>query len=123
MKILTDDYSDPSKQIYNHLLLGAFKLLNFTLNYSSHSYDQKLIFNILMKDFLFCKEKRKIKHEITLKVLYESIKKILFNQQDLINVLIEEIAPQLRKNEWRKNLYSNWCLESKKQERNIYCGL
>lgn len=88
MDVLTGEHSDPSKQKYSHLLLGAFKLLNFTLNYINHTYDQNLIFKILMKDFLFCKGPRRIKNEITLKALYESIKKILFSEQDLIDVLI-----------------------------------
>lgn len=69
MAVLSGDYSDPSKQKYNHLLFGAFKLLNFTLNYENHSYDQKSIFTILTKGFLFSKNRR-IKHDITLKVLY-----------------------------------------------------
>lgn len=123
MNVLKGDYSDHSKQKYSHLLLGTFKLLNYTLNFPAHTYDQRLVFQILLNDFLLTKGYKRIKHDITLKALYESIKKILFIDQSLIELLIEEVTPRLRNNEWRNNLYMSWNLEAKRQERSLYCGL
>lgn len=105
------------------MLQGALKLLIYTLNYANHSYDQTTIFKILINDYLLSKGVKTVKHELTLKSLYECIKKILFTDQTLIQFLIEEVAPQLRANEWRKNNYTNWQLEAKRQERSLYCGL
>lgn len=44
MNVLNGDHQDPSKQIYNHLLYGSFKLLLYTLKYPNHPYNYALIF-------------------------------------------------------------------------------
>lgn len=98
MVVLEGESKDSSKLKYSQLLLGAFKLLIYTLNYSSSKYDYELIFGILLREFLFNKKTRRIKHETTLKLLYECIKKLMFTEQGLIGMLIGEVAPQLRCN-------------------------
>lgn len=98
MTVLSGDYSDHSKQKYNHLLLGTLKLLIYTLNFVNHTYDNSIIFKMLLKEFLFSKTTPRVKHDTTVKALYESIKKILFTDQNLIYMLIEEVSPLLRNN-------------------------
>lgn len=84
MTVLTNPNEDPSKHKHNHLLYGAFKLLIYTLNYPDHQYNLEQLFKIIIKDFFFNKEQKRIKHEITTKLLYEATKKLLFTDQNLI---------------------------------------
>ena len=96
MAVLTNSHEDPSKHKRNHLIYGAFKLLIYTLNYPNHQYDLEHLFKILVKDFFFNKEQKRIKHESTTKLLYEATKKILFTDQKLIEILVDNVVPQLR---------------------------
>ena len=88
MQVLTSTFSDPSRHAYSHVIYGALKLLVYTLNYSTHSYDQTMIFSILLKDFFFNKQGKRIKHETTMKLLHECVKKILFTEQNLIEMMV-----------------------------------
>jgi hypothetical protein len=110
MTVLEGTQADPSKQQYNHLLFGAFKLLIYTLNTPERPYDLKALLTLLLKDFFFNKQTRRIRHDTTLKLLYESLKKILFSEQSLIELVVQEITPQLQRGGWRRNSYNSWML-------------
>lgn len=64
--------------------------------------------------------KSKIKHK---KILYDIMKKMIFEDEKLLNIFVDKIAHKLQKAEWRINLYSSWSLEHQKREKKFFCGL
>jgi len=55
MHVLEGAYEDHSKYQYHHLVFGTFKLLLYTLSFTTNTYDLSILFEILLKNFLLNK--------------------------------------------------------------------
>ena len=56
--------------------------------------------------------KTKLKYK---KILYDIIKKMIFENDKLLDIFVDQMIPKLQNAEWRRNIYSSWSLEQQKR--------
>lgn len=117
------------------MIYGCLKIINETLSKTEFKYDVEKIFESLLSKFVFNQQngkqlcdktslvfitKTKLKQK---KLLYDVIKRMIYDNKNLLEIFVSFITPKLQHAEWRRNTLSSWALEQQKKEKKYFCGL